>query len=242
MDIKEEEEIKKEFQLERVVLFTDAVFAIILTIMVLELKLPEGIRHKPEEEIIESFKELIFKFFGYCISFGLVGRFWVTHLRLFRNLKDYDRTLLILNLLFLFTVTLFPFAVSLVSGSLAPSSHYYAWGFTIYILIFFGVVFVQALISRHLILNKEKLCMQASDLESNVKWKVQKVVLIIVPILAIIVLAFNYFQLPYYYQLVTIGCFGFTIGKLTKKYYPNENNSPMIARLFKSKKVAKSLK
>jgi len=46
----EDKELKHEFELERVILFSDAVFAIIITIMVLDVKLPDDLRHaKPEE-------------------------------------------------------------------------------------------------------------------------------------------------------------------------------------------------
>src|ERR1700712_1413462 len=98
MELNEEEEIKKEFQLERVILFTDAVFAIILTIMVLDIKLPESVREASDHQLKEAFKELILKFVAYFITFGLVARFWIAHLKLFRFLKDYDHKLLVLNL------------------------------------------------------------------------------------------------------------------------------------------------
>lgn len=235
MDIKEEEEIKKEFQLERVILFTDAVFAIILTIMVLELKLPEGIRHEPEEHLIKAFEELILKFLAYGVSFFLVARFWITHLKLFRYLKDYDNKLLMLNLGFLFSVTLFPFAVSLISGSISPNKPEYSWGYTIYVSVFFGAVFTQSLIARYLIVNKDKLCIPGSLVETHLKWKVQQVNLFLIPALTILALTFNYLQLSYYFPLATIAIYGITIGNLSRKFYPNEkDDGPMIARLFKS--------
>jgi uncharacterized membrane protein len=101
MDIKEGDEIKKEFQLERVILFSDAVFAIIITIMVLEIKLPEGLRHAGSEKIREAFIELIPKLGGYITAFFFVtGMFWSKHLKLFSFLKDYTTTLITYNLIF----------------------------------------------------------------------------------------------------------------------------------------------
>jgi uncharacterized membrane protein len=238
MDIKEEEEIKKEFQLERVVLFTDAVFAIILTIMVLELKLPEGIRHHPREEMLDAFGELILKFFAYGMSFFLVARFWITHLTLFRYLKDYDLKLLMLNLGFLFSVTLFPFAVSLISGSISPGKPEYVWGFSIYGIVFYGAVFTQTLIARYLIINKDKLCIQSDQIESHLKWKAEKINLILIPALTILVLIFNFFQLSYRFPVATMVVYGITLGNLRRKLYPNaDDDGPLIARLFKSRKT-----
>lgn len=240
MNIKEEEaEIKKEFQLERVILFTDAVFAIVLTIMVLELKLPEGIKHESEDRLIKAFEGLIFKFFGYAISFFLVARFWMAHLKLFRFLKDYDTKLLILNLLFLFAVTLFPFAVSLISGSISPYSPEYNWGYTIYISIFYFVAFMQSLISRHLFLNRDKLCINTSEIEANYKWKIQRINVVLIPVLFIVVLIFNYYQLPYFYPLATIFFYAFTIKRLSGVYYPGSNDGPLIEQLFKRIKKVK---
>ena len=81
MDIKAEEaEIKKEFQLERVILFTDAVFAIILTIMVLDLRLPASNDRHIERQVLDGFKDLILKLIAYILTFVLVARFWTIHL------------------------------------------------------------------------------------------------------------------------------------------------------------------
>jgi len=234
MNVKEEEaEIKKEFQLERVILFTDAVFAIILTIMVLELKFPEGLKQASEDRLLTAFEDLIFKFFGYSITFFLVARFWMAHLKLFRFLKDYDTKLLILNLFFLFSVTLFPFAVSLISGSIKPSSPAFNWGYTIYILVFYFVSFTQSLISQHLFLNREKLCINTSDIEANYKLKIQRINIVLIPVLFIVVLIFNYYQLTYIYPLATIFFYALIIKKLSAMYYPGNDDGPLIAQLFK---------
>jgi uncharacterized membrane protein len=123
MDIKEEEEIKKEFQLERVVLFSDAVFAIIITIMVLELKVPEGLRHASHEKVQEAFIELIPKLVAYIFAFFITGMFWAKHLKLFSYLKDYTKQLIVYNLIFLFFITLFPFGVSVMAETLSPKNY-----------------------------------------------------------------------------------------------------------------------
>ena len=97
MNITEEEEIKKECQWERVILFCDAVFAIIITIMVLEIKLPEGLRHAERKEIRHALLELVPRLFGYVTAFFFVGMFWVKHLKIFSYLKDYSNALIIWN-------------------------------------------------------------------------------------------------------------------------------------------------
>jgi uncharacterized membrane protein len=240
MDIKEEEEIKKEFQLERVVLFTDAVFAIILTIMVLELKLPEAISKLSDLEIHDAFKELILKFFGYVITFGLVARFWVVHLKLFRYLKDYDQKLLGLNLLFLFAVTLFPFAVSLIARKTNPETHPGLYNLTwlIYVAVLFTTIFTQSLISRHLLMNREKLCIKTADLETNFEWKVGRVNLFLIPTLMVVLVILVFLNLPYYVPVYVVAVYGIVVSRIKKKYYAKNDKGPLIAQLYRYIKSA----
>ncbi|NCD69118.1 TMEM175 family protein [Mucilaginibacter agri] len=102
MNTSDELDLKKEFQLERIILFSDAVFAIIITIMVIELHLPDAIRNKSPQEFLLEFKKVYIQLLGYGLSFFFVALFWTKHVKLFRFLKDYNATLLALNLCFLF--------------------------------------------------------------------------------------------------------------------------------------------
>jgi len=239
MDIKEEEEIQKEFQLERAVLFTDAVFAIILTIMVLELRLPEGIGHETEGHIIKAYEQLILKFLAYTVSFFLVARFWIAHIKLFRFLKDYDIKLLALNLLFLFTVTLFPFAISLITSGINDQLSEFNWGHTIYILIFYSSIFTQSLITRYLLKNREKLCINILKLETNLKWKIQRINIALIPVLMVVVLVFNYYQTIFYYPWATVVVYAWITKRLSRAYYPGSDKGPLIAQLYRKIKTIK---
>src|SRR5689334_19813100 len=107
-----ESEIHQEFQLERVILFSDAVFAIAITLMVIELKFPEIGKNTTSDEFWTLVKPVIRNFFAFIVSFFFIGMYWYRHLRLCGLLVDYNRTFVILNLLFLFFIVLFPFSVS----------------------------------------------------------------------------------------------------------------------------------
>ena len=108
-------ELRKEFQLERMILFSDAVFAIAITLLVIEIKIPDkeflnehgGLSDKV---LLRALNELVPKFVGYLISFCLIGLYWSIHHRMFGFVTNYDRKLLFLNLLFLFFVALMPFS------------------------------------------------------------------------------------------------------------------------------------
>src|ERR1041385_4008430 len=77
-------ELRKEFQLERLILFSDAVFAIAITLLVIEIKIPEIPRNVvTDDKLGEKLLELIPKFIGFFISFLLIGQYWIVHHRMF---------------------------------------------------------------------------------------------------------------------------------------------------------------
>ena len=109
-------ELKKEFQLERLILFSDAVFAIAITLLVIEIKVPEIPKAEvTDEKLLDALAELIPKFFGFIISFMFIGIYWTVHHRMFGYVIDYTPKLLRLNLLFLFAVALMPFSTAFYS-------------------------------------------------------------------------------------------------------------------------------
>jgi uncharacterized membrane protein len=109
-------ELKKEFQLERMILFSDAVFAIAITLLVIELKVP----HFEEAELTEGkllskLAHMIPQFIGFILSFMFIGIYWTVHHRLFGYVVNYTPKLLRLNLFFLFAVVLMPFSTAFYS-------------------------------------------------------------------------------------------------------------------------------
>jgi len=109
------EEIKKEFQLERLIRFSDAVFAIVITLMAIEIRLPETGEHPGAEALVQAMDRLLPVIVPYCVSFVFIGVVWYQHLRMFSLLKDYDAGLVLCNLVLLFFVSLFPFSSSVIT-------------------------------------------------------------------------------------------------------------------------------
>lgn len=104
-------ELKKEFQLERMILFSDAVFAIAITLLAIEIKVPEIDKHLVSDHLLaEKMAELLPKFIGFFISFMVIGIYWVVHHRMFGFVINYNQRLLWLNLFFLLAVVLMPFS------------------------------------------------------------------------------------------------------------------------------------
>lgn len=240
MNKSEEQEIKKEFQLERVILFSDAVFAIIITIMVLDIRLPEDIRHADAAHVKKAFLELIPKALAYGLSFFLVSKFWLGHLKIFSHLKDYDAKLLTYNLLYLFSVSLFPFAVTLISGNVDPKTAAYPWGVNIYAAVIFITTLFQTLLSQYLVKNSQRLCFEPKMVPNVLKYRALKYNFIAIPVAAVVIFGLSWFDLPSYYSMGIVGLYGATMGKLFKRFYPEEQDGLVVMRLFSSIKKRKS--
>lgn len=109
-------ELRKEFQLERLILFSDAVFAIAITLLVIEIKIPE-LPHETvtDNDMLQALAHLLPKFIGFLISFLLIGQYWIVHHRMFGFVINFTGRLIWLNILFLLAVALMPFSTSFYS-------------------------------------------------------------------------------------------------------------------------------
>src|SRR6476660_7011566 len=87
----------KSVELERIIFFSDAVFAIAITLLVLELRMPERLAGDADHQLAVGLLNLIPKFMSYAISFWLIGLYWWVHHRLFRHIRRWDDGLIWLN-------------------------------------------------------------------------------------------------------------------------------------------------
>lgn len=105
--------IVEERDLSRIVAFTDGVMAVAITLLVLNIKVPELPTGSGERELVDALYDLLPTLAAYALSFALIGRFWVLHHRLFETLRAFDSILMALNLLFLALIALVPFSTEL---------------------------------------------------------------------------------------------------------------------------------
>jgi len=96
----------------RVEAFSDGVLAVVITLLVLEVKVPENLRSNAE--VWAAIRHIAPVLLAWAVSFAFVLTFWVSHHYFFASLKHTDRGLLWLNGLFLLSVTLIPFPTGLV--------------------------------------------------------------------------------------------------------------------------------
>ena len=103
-----------EVSLGRIVSFTDGVFAIAITLLVLNFEIP----HPPaanDRELGRFLVREVAEFGAYFLTFAVLGRFWVVHHRLFGRLRSSDARLLSLNLTYLALIVLVPFLANLLA-------------------------------------------------------------------------------------------------------------------------------
>jgi uncharacterized membrane protein len=99
--------------LERIVFFSDAVMAIAITLLAIDLKVPEIAASAAAADLPRSLSELGPRFMSFLISFFVIGIYWMSHHRYFRFIQRHDGGLIVLNLLFLLFIVLMPFVASL---------------------------------------------------------------------------------------------------------------------------------
>jgi uncharacterized membrane protein len=103
--------VRESVEFGRIVAFTDGVFSIAITLLVLSLEVPSGLTGSElHRYLLDSWPQL----FAYFLSFAVIGRFWISHHRLFSLLHDFDRSLLVLNLGYLALIVLIPFPTELL--------------------------------------------------------------------------------------------------------------------------------
>lgn len=101
--------------LERLVFFSDAVFAIAITLLAIEIRLPHDAVHLTNSALAAALLHLWPKYLGFVTSFVVIGAIWAAHHRRFRYIRRYDRGLVWLNLLLLMGVAFVPFPTAVLS-------------------------------------------------------------------------------------------------------------------------------
>ena len=114
--------------------FSDAVIASILTIMVLEMKVPHGIE-------LADLSGLIPIFISYVLSFIYIGIYWNNHHHLFQAVKHVDGATLWANLYLLFWLSLLPF----VTGWMGENH------FALYPVMLYGFVLLMAAVAYYVL-------------------------------------------------------------------------------------------
>ena len=124
--------------------FSDGVIAIIITIMVLELRAPEG-------GDLQSLRPLIPKFLSYVLSFIYLGIYWNNHHHMLQAVKAVNGTSLWANLHLLFWLSLVPFVTHWMG-----ENHFTKWTVALYGFVLIMAAIAYTMLSQTLIHNHKK--------------------------------------------------------------------------------------
>src|SRR4051812_9026863 len=94
----------------RLIAFTDGVFAIAITLLVLNFDEPSGSDTEVLHELTKQWPSLL----AYFLSFAVIGRFWIVHHRVFSVVRRVDSGLVTLNLVYLAFIVVIPFTTEVL--------------------------------------------------------------------------------------------------------------------------------
>jgi len=99
---------------ETLVAFSDGIFTIAITLLILEIRLPEIPSSEIDARFVESMVAIMPKVLGFILSFFIIAMYWLSYHRIFHFIQKTDRLLMLQNILFLFFIVLMPFSTYLI--------------------------------------------------------------------------------------------------------------------------------
>lgn len=125
----------------RIEAFSDGVLAIVITLMVLEIKIPAIAEEAGNAEAISRLMPVLPKLLSYALSFVMIAIFWVSHHDLFHSIQKSTRSLLWFNNLWLFWICLLPFPTAFLGDHPKLTTAAVIFGVELFLcsLSFFGI-------------------------------------------------------------------------------------------------------
>jgi uncharacterized membrane protein len=115
----------------RLVAFSDAVFAITVTLLVLDIRPPSN-----DQNLLHGLVALWPSYLAYALTFLFIGQVWANHHVMFDHIRAADRVILLLNTVLLMVVAFLPFATSVLAGALRSGQGQRT------AVVFYGIAFV----------------------------------------------------------------------------------------------------
>jgi TMEM175 potassium channel family protein len=108
--------VRTQLRLDHIISFADAIFAFSITFMAISINIPNLAQNLTQTQIIDKLLESIPEFEIYAISFFVIGVYWIAYHQVFNHIVNSGTTVTWLTLMFLFFITLIPFATNLQIG------------------------------------------------------------------------------------------------------------------------------
>jgi uncharacterized membrane protein len=105
------DDITHHYDTARIEAFSDGVFAIAITLLIIEIGVPhvEG-----DQSLASALRHLWPSYLGYALSFITIGIMWMNHHHMFRDIERTDHWLIVLNVLLLMCISFLPFSTALL--------------------------------------------------------------------------------------------------------------------------------
>ena len=179
---KEVPSLERGRDLSRAIAFTDGVFAIAITLLVLQLDVPKGI-DSASDVWQRVFVDQGVDFVAFLISFAVTGRFWILNHRLMRMVGEFDHRMLGLLILYLLFIVLIPFSSELLGeyGDFTLSGVPYVANLTM-------VSFTSTLVMIHVRRAKLEIPEYREELDVSIEggWFVTVLFLVTIPVVALV--------------------------------------------------------
>lgn len=209
------EEAAENLKISRVESLSDGVFAIAMTLMVLDLKLPVVTDKSAlsQNELINMFFAGIDTLEKYAVSFIVLGIYWIRHQTQFSIIKSANRGLLYINIIFLMFISLIPASTSFLMN-------YSNYQFSLFIYLLNNFIICLMLLWHLIYATKNHRLVNENIPEIMIKKG--KLLLLISPLLFLIAMIISYFSLRISFMILYLLPFVFPIfhfyDKQMKKY------------------------
>jgi len=122
------DELQRGLAFERVAFFSDAVFAIAITLLIIDVRVPALPEDATADQLLKALGSTVPAVFAYALSFATIGLYWLSHWRRYRFIARVDERVVGLNLVLLGLVAFIPFPTSVIGehGDLVPAVVLYA--------------------------------------------------------------------------------------------------------------------
>ncbi len=160
--------IARETKTSRIGALSDGVFAIVMTLLVIELAVPEVPKLLAAEQLHLKLIEMWPKFATYILSFITLGLMWSFHRIAFQHIKRVNESVIWANILYLMFVALVPFSTAILGEyTIFATTAVILWGANwILILLFYNIMWWYFTKNKHL-LNKDVSPLEVMQLKIN---------------------------------------------------------------------------
>jgi len=181
---------------KRIEALSDGVFAIVATILVLEIRVPKLENNADTLSLLNSLKDITPSFIAFVFSFLNILIFWANHDSVGKVVHRYDLKITYLNIFFLLGICLIPFTTAFVSEY--PFS---GLAVSIYGIVLFYCSMIAVLMFRHLAFKSNLMLSNVSKASKQKIWK--RIILGPVLFLVAILLGFIHVIIPIVFYIIT---------------------------------------